>query len=334
MLRDLMDVAPPVTSGVGSQRRSVRYLPVNLFGAVMGLAGLSLAWRSAHRVFGVPAAIGDAIGVVALATFLVLATGYLAKCLCYPAAVKAEFEHPVGGNFFGTITIAIMLLSVVVSRYAEVFGEVLWTCGTALTFVLTFVVVGRLLHGKVDPVHATPPWLISGVGTLDVAVTGSTMPMEWAREVDLFGLSVGTMMAVVFFMMVFSRVVHQEPLPATMVPSLIVMIAPLEVGFLAYVGMTHAVDMFAGLLFHAGLFLFITLSPQVFRLNVPFATSWWAVSFPMAALSIAALQYAAYAGTWVLSGIAGLALLLVSVVVAVLSVQTLHRLFTRRLLVA
>lgn len=31
---------------------SVKNLPVSLFGAVMGLAGLSLAWRVASGVFG------------------------------------------------------------------------------------------------------------------------------------------------------------------------------------------------------------------------------------------------------------------------------------------
>ena len=322
------------TSRVEHHRSSVKHLQVNLFGAVMGLAGLSLAWRGAHRVFGAPTAIGDAIGIVAIVTFLVIASGYLLKCWCYPAVVKAEFEHPVAGNFFGTITIALLLLSAVLAKYDNVLGEVVWASGAALTFALTFVVVGRLLCGKVDPAHAAPPWLISGVATLDIAVTGGTMPMAWAHEVSLFGLAVGTMMALVFFTMIFSRVIHHDPLPDAMVPSMIVMIAPFEVGSLAYVATMHAVDMFAGLLFHAGLFLFLTLSPKVFRREIPFATSWWAVSFPMSALASAAMQYAAYAGTGVLYAVAGLLLFLVSVAIAVLSVQTLRRLITRRLLVA
>jgi len=329
-----MNIAPTATARAERQRSSVRHLPVNLFGAVMGLAGLSLAWRSANRVFGAPPAIGDAIGVIAIVTFLALAAGYLAKCSCYPHAVKAEFEHPVAGNFFGTITIAILLLSAVLGRYSEVLGEVVWVCGTLLTVVLTVVAAGRLLRGRVDPAHAAPPWLISGVATLDIAVTGGTMSMAWAHEVNLFGLAAGTMMALVFFTMIFSRVVHHAPLPAAMVPSLIVMIAPFEVGFLAYVGVTRTVDMFAGLLFYAGLFLFIALSPKVFRRDVPFATSWWAVGFPMSALSCAALQYAEHAHTLGLTVVAGVILFLVTAVLTVLSARTLHWLFTHRLLVA
>ena len=329
-----MSIVPSVVSRVERQRSSVRHLPVNLFGAAMGLAGLSLAWRGAHRVFGAHPVIGDAIGVVAIVTFLVLAAGYLAKCLCYSAAVKAEFEHPVAGNFFGTITTAILLLSAVVGKYGDALGEVVWVCGTVLTVALTLVVASRLMRGRVDATQVGPPWLISGVATLNITVAGGNMPMPWAHEVNLFGLAVGTMMALVFFTMIFSRLIHHDSLPPALVPSLIVMIAPFEVGFLAYVAMTHVVDMFAGLLFHAGLFLFIALSPKVFRRDVPFATSWWAVSFPMCALSSAALQYAEYAGTWWLTAVAGVVLFVASLAVTVLAARTLHGLFTHRLLVA
>ena len=52
------------------------YLPVGLFGAVMGLTGLAVAWRLAHQSFGAPAVVGQAIGLLALLTFLVLAVAY------------------------------------------------------------------------------------------------------------------------------------------------------------------------------------------------------------------------------------------------------------------
>ena len=59
--------------------------------------------------------------------------------------------------------------------------------------------------------------------------------------------------------------------------------AHILVGFLAYVNVTGHVDLFAGMLFYFGLFLFVLLSWRVFRRPVPFAPSWWAISFPMAA---------------------------------------------------
>ncbi|MGO4330803.1 SLAC1 anion channel family protein [Cupriavidus sp. 2TAF22] len=328
-----MNIASTTVAPTHHQRSSVKHLHVNLFGAVMGLSGLSLAWRGAHKVFGADLFVADAVGVVAMATFLALTAGYLAKWRLYPAAVKAEFNHPIAGNFFGTVTIAILLLSSIVGTYSEGLGQIVWTIGTVLTIAFTFVIAGRLLRGSEDPAHAAPAWLIPGVATLDIAVAGGTMPMAWAHEVNMFAIAVGTMVALVFFTMIFSRVVHHEPLPSGMVPSLMIMIAPFEVGFLAYVNITGHVDMFAGLLFYFGLFLFIALSFKVFRRSIPFAASWWAISFPMAALANAALKYALYADTWVLTSLAGLILFLLSTVILVLLVRTLYRLFTHRLLV-
>ena len=41
-------------------------MPVNLFGAVMSMAGLALAWRLAHASLGAPAVVGEGIGVFSL----------------------------------------------------------------------------------------------------------------------------------------------------------------------------------------------------------------------------------------------------------------------------
>ncbi|MCO4891757.1 SLAC1 anion channel family protein [Cupriavidus sp. WGtm5] len=313
-------------------RSSVKHLPVNLFGAVMGLSGLSMAWRGAVNAFGTNPAIGDAIGVAAVLAFVTLAAGYLAKWKRYPEAVRTEFSHPIAGNFFGTIAIAILLLSSVVGAHHAVLGQAIWTVGTVITVALTFVIAGRLFRGRTEPANVVPAWLIPGVATLDIAVAGGTMPMAWAHEVNLFAAAVGTVIALVFFTMILARLVHHEPLPAGMVPSLIILIAPFEVGFLAYVNLTGHVDLFAGMLFYFGLFLFVLLSWRVFRRPAPFAPSWWAISFPMAALANAALKYADHAQAGALYWLAGLILLVLTVAIAALSVRTLYSLFTRRLL--
>lgn len=313
---------------------SIRNLPVNLFASVMGLAGLSLAWRQASQEFGVSLAISEAAGVVALAVFAVLAAGYLAKAILHPDAVLGEYRHPVAGNFFGTITIAILLLSSVIAPFSAPLSQAVWTLGSALTAALSFVIAARLLKGKIDAAHAVPAWFIPGVATLDIAVTGGTMPMPWAHEINVFALAVGTMIALLFFTMIMSRMIHHEPLPAGMVPSLLILMAPFAVGFLAYTSFTQRVDAFAGLLFYFGLFIFLALAPKVFRRGMPFASGWWAISFPIAALACAALKYAAYVQAWPIKAIALLLLALLSLAIVVLFIKTLHILFNGRLLAA
>jgi len=314
------------------QNASIRNLPVNLFASVMGIAGLSIAWRQASAQFGVSPLISEAAGIVSIVVFLLLGAGYLVKAVRHPDAVAREFRHPVAGNFFGTITIAILLLSAVVAQLSQPLAEIMWTVGAIATIVLCFTIASRLLQGRIDAAHAVPAWFIPGVATLDIAVAGGTMPMQWAHEVNLFALAVGSMIALLFFTMIMSRMIHHEPLPASMVPSLLILMAPFEVGFLAYTNFTQRIDTFAGLLFYFGLFIFLTLAPKVFRKGLPFASGWWAISFPMAALASASLKYASFARTWPVTAIAVVLLGLLSTAIVVLFLKTLRVLFNGKLL--
>lgn len=313
-------------------QHSVKNLPVNLFGSVMGLAGLSLAWRLASNEFGASTIIGEAIGFVAIVVFIAMALGYIAKWARYPATVRGEFTHPIAGNFFGMIPIGILLLSTVVAAYSKPVQEIVWAVGTIVTIALSFISVSRLLKGNVDSTHAVPAMLIPGVATLDIVVAGGTLPMAWAHEVNLLAAGVGTVVAIAFFTMIFSRLVHQAPLASGMIPSMMILMAPFEVGFLAYINVVQRVDAFAGFLFYFGLFLFIILATRIFRSSIGFATGWWAISFPMAALSNAALKYAAARQFIVLHYVAGALLVLVTIAIVVLFVRTLRILMNGELL--
>lgn len=301
---------------------SVRNLPVSLFASVMGLSGLALAWRVAHGSLGAPAWVGEAIGAFAVAVFLLLASGYLAKLVKHPQAVHAEFHHPVAGNFFGTIVISLLLLSAVIGPYSGPAARGLWTVGVLATFALSYVVVSRLLKGAVDASHAVPAWIIPCVATLDIPVTGGQMPMAWAAEVNLLAGAVGAVLALVLFTMIVSRLVHRDPLAPAMTPSLMILMAPFAVGFLAYCNIVGGIDRFAALLFYFALFMFAVVAPKVFRSSVQFSTGWWAISFPMAALANAALQYAEFRADWPLWVLAVVLLCALTLVLAVLTVRT------------
>ena len=311
---------------------SVKHLPVNLFAAVMGLSGLALAWRLAQAHYGTGGFVADAVGLLAVGVFVVLALGYLAKAIRHPSAVKAEFMHPIAGNFFGTISISLLLLSAVLGAYSSTLGNAVWVAGSAATLALSFVVVGRLLRCKGDAAHAVPAWLIPGGATLDIAVTGAHMPMAWAGELVLFSIAVGSVLALVMFTMIGTRLIQHEPLAGPMTPSLMILVAPFEVGFLAYVNVNGEVDRFAALLFYFGLFMFLVVSPKVFRRSVRFGPTWWAISFPLAALANAALKYASVHPTLPLQVLAGVLLVFLTAALAVLTVRTMHILFNGHLL--
>ncbi|NWC99481.1 C4-dicarboxylate ABC transporter [Pseudomonas sp. P7779] len=323
---------PPFAVESSERSGSIKNLPINLFGAVMGLAGLSLAWQSASEYVAYAQMIGAVIGGFAILVFIALVAGYLTKWVKYPAAVKAEFNHPISGNFFGTVTIALLLLSAVVGSASTLISQGLWMLGSLLTMILAAIVLSRLLSGNQESQYAVPAWLIPGVAALDIAVTGAHMPMAWAYEFNLFAMAVGSVIALVFFTRIFSRLVHEPMMAKGMTPSLMILIAPFEVGFLAYTNFFGSVDYFASVLFYFGLFLFGVLAFKVFRQAAPFSPAWWAISFPIAALSNAALKYADAKGSVILEAIAYLILAFLTIALAVLTVKTLKILFNGKLL--
>ena len=79
-----------ITSQVDSEVKTgaMAYLPVALFGSVMGLSGLSIAWRMAHARFDAPQWIGECIGYVAMLSFVFLVAGYAIKLTSSFASVR------------------------------------------------------------------------------------------------------------------------------------------------------------------------------------------------------------------------------------------------------
>jgi tellurite resistance protein len=298
----------------------------------MSIAGLSLAWRLACSAYGANIAVSNTIGLIALALFVVLAVSYLGKLVKYPDLVMHEFSHPVIGSFFGTVGISILLLSSVISVYSTSAQLVVWSIGAAVTLALSVVMVSRLLNGNATPTSVVPAWLIAGVGSLDIVVTGGALTAEWTHEVTLFAAAIGGVSAVVFFILIFSRLIHHEPLAEVMRPSKMILVAPFSVGFIAYVNLVKKVDMFAAVLFYFALFLFAIISCRLLMRRAPFSPAWWAIGFPMAALTNAALMYAGAVGGHVLECIAAMLLFALTASIVVLSLRTLHALFTGRFL--
>ncbi|RDK08615.1 SLAC1 anion channel family protein [Cupriavidus lacunae] len=318
--------------GIESQQASVKNLPVSLFASVMGIAGLSLSWKLASHQFGIGTTVSALVGLLAEIVFVVLVIAYGVKTARYPEAVMNEFRHPVAGNFFGTVAIAMLLVSAVMGHATPRLAEVLWTLGSIAAIALAFSVIHRLFQGKLDPGHVLPAWLIPGVASLDIVVTGADMRMSWAHELNVFALAIGTVLALVFFTMIVSRIAHHERLPNHLVPSFMILIGPFEVGFLAYTNFTQDVDVFAAILFYFGLFLFFAMVFKVFRRGIPFGAGWWAIGFPLAALSSAALKYSATAHVWAISALAVFLLGFLSAVITVLFIRTLRLTFSGQLL--
>lgn len=314
--------ARPVRAGLAPR---FEYLPVALFGAVMGLTGLSVAWRLASARYGLPTLVADAIGWGALLTFLVLALAYGAKAVTAWPTVLAEFRHPIAGNLFGTVLISLLLLPFVLGGVSPTLAVAAWVTGAAGMVVFAVLIVSRWMGSRQQLAHATPAWMVPVVGLLDIPLAAPVLGLPHTQTLAMFALSVGLFFAVPLFTLVFARLVFEEPLPAGQRPTLMILVAPFAVGFSSYTATLGRIDAFAEALFLIGLFVLVVLVGRLRDLPrcCPFRVSWWAVSFPLAAMAGAALRYAGQAGAPAIDALALGLLAFATVTIAALAVRTL-----------
>src|SRR6185295_15663874 len=144
--------------------QSLRHVPVGLFGAVMGLAGLGLAARSAAPVLPVPAWFAEfwiALAALALAALLV---SYFLKALRHGAAVREELANPVTFGFCAALPVGMTLVAAGVEPHARSLAQGLWWLGVPLMLLLQATALALMLGGRVRLANFNGGWLIVTVG--------------------------------------------------------------------------------------------------------------------------------------------------------------------------
>ncbi len=304
--------------------------PVSFFSSVMGLAGLTIAWQRAERLFGVN--VSTWLLALTVGVFLVLAGFYAAKWLRHPQAVVKEFQHPVRLNFFPTLSISLLLLSVAFLPHSTTLSLYLWVGGASLHLLFTLVVMSIWIHHtKFEITHINPAWFIPVVGNIIVPIAGTAHGFV---EISWFFFAIGLVFWLVLLTLVFYRVIFHAPLPQRLVPTLFILIAPPAVGFISYAELTASLDPFARVLYYVALFLTLLLATQV-RLfaRLKFALSWWAYSFPLAAMTLATLRMQRMSGAEGFADIGLVLLTALTVIIGGLAALTVRAMFRREICV-
>jgi tellurite resistance protein len=292
----------------------IAHYPVTFFAIGMGMMGVTLAIRAAEHAFTL--ANIASTGVLALSVFILVAVaiGYAAKLMTHFAEVKAEWNHPVRIAFFPSISISLLLLAAALFDPMPQLAHLVWLVATALQGVLALSVIGAWIgHRPFQQGQLTPAWFIPAVGNVIVPLAGARLGYT---EVSWLFFSGGLIFWLVLLTLVMNRLMFHDPLPGRMVPTLMILIAPPAVAFTAWLRLTGEVGHFGHFLLSAAYVFALLVTTQFpkFR-TMPFALSWWALSFPLAALSIASFGYAGAIGSAVHRHIGlGLLILLVLVV--------------------
>ena len=313
---------------IGTKMGAMGYLPVALFGAIMALSSLAVAWRIAHTYFSAPQWVGEFIGYAAMlgfVGFVGLVVGYAVKMWSSFDLVKAEFNHPIAGSLFGTPLICLLLLPILLAEISIPLARIVWVLGTVGMTLFAWMIVHRWMSVQLHVEHTAPAWIIPVVGMINVPLAVPMLHFQTIHGVMIFSLAVGLFFAIPLFTMIFSRLMFQAPMPKTLQPSLMIVVAPFAVGFSSYVTTIGEIDAFAEALLMLMLFLLAVVIGRLWSLVgcCPFRVAWWSVSFPLASSASAAMRYAANEQNEYANGIAIFLLALASCVILGLLARTL-----------
>lgn len=304
-------------------RASLRALPLGLYGMVMGLIGLGLAWREA----GAPGWASEpwiALGATVLVLLLAL---HAAKLVRHRDLVVAELRTAALLGFCGALPVAMSLVAAGLAPHAAAPAAVLWWIAYGLHLAFMAGGVARWLGGMALAEFNTG-WIILMVGGIVVPVGG--LPLGYGDAARwLFAASVA--LAPVLMGLAAWRAASPPALPAAARPTWFVLLAP---PMLLYINgpAVWAPSPWLDAAYYGGMALALWLLYYARRFwRWPFSPAWWSFTFPLDAVAVASLRYAEAHPAPLWRGVAWAALALATAAVLLVAARTLAALRAGRL---
>ena len=266
-------------------RHKLQFFPITSFAVVMGLTGLTIAFGKFYHLQWLPRIFFDISIFTVLSLFVLFTVLYGLKLAFYPDEVKADFRHRIRINFFSAISISLLLLSTAFSSYFPFLAIGLWWLGVGLHTVFMFKTISYWIQHNFEIQHFNAAWFIPVVGNILIPISGIDFAPVFF---SYFYFAVGFFFWIVLFTIFLYRVVFHAQLPEKFIPTFFILLAPPAIGFVSYMRITASWDTFAiFLLFMAYFFVVLLLTMYKSFTKLKFFMSWWAFTFPLAAVTIA-----------------------------------------------
>ena len=261
---------------------------ISFLAIVLGLIGFTLVLQKMEIIFKFSFHVYSYLLYFTLIIFIIIFFVYIVKIIKYPKEVKKEFFHPIKINFFPILAKIFLILSIIYLNIDMLYSKSFWIIGVILQFIFSIVILSTWIrHSKFKFHHLNPSWFIPIVGNVIVPIAGVA---HGFIELSWFFFSIGIIMWITLFVIVFNTIIFHNPIPDKLIPTFFILFAPPAIAFIAYVKLVGSLDSFARVLYYISLFLFILIFVQ-FKMfsRIKFYLSWWAYSFPLDAMAIATM---------------------------------------------
>jgi len=277
----------------------VHFMSISTFAASMGYCGLCFGWRYAHQLWGLPAAIGETFGFIAICLYILILFQYMRKLTLDFETVRAELHSPTNVAFFGTFTVSTVLLAAVLAPYHHAVASVFWWIAMILILFFGWALLTHWLLKRQRISNVTPAWLLPVLGPITIPVAGNILMNPGYHDISIICVAIGIVTSIPVIALLLVRSIIGKPLADAAQPSLMILMAPFGMGFITYTD-TFGFDNFALMFISAGIFLLPPIAIKVasVMMRSPFRMSWWATSFPSMAFTNGILKLSTVYPTW------------------------------------
>ena len=265
----------------------LQFFPIMMFATIMGLGGLTLVYERLNTIFSFPNYLAlFMLGISTFLFFLVLIF-YILKLIKYKDEVKKEFSHPIRVNFFAAFSISMLILSIDYRHYYTNVSELFFIFGAIFHIFFTYYTIRFWINNNLEMQHSNPAWFIPIVGNLIVPIAGKGFVDD---SILYFYFLIGIFFWIILFSIILNRIIFHNQFAPKFMPTLFILIAPPSIGFISYIKLTGSLDFFAQILFNLGLFFTILVFVMYKNfVKIKFFISWWAFTFPMAAVTLSTI---------------------------------------------
>jgi tellurite resistance protein len=265
-------------------------IPPNYFAIPFGLVGLAAAWTTAAPLIGSSVVVPNAINILAAVVWLALVALHAARGV---HSALADLRDPVLAPFIPVAAIVGMLLSWSLSAYAFSAGRVLVVVFLIVTIVIGGWLTGQWIAGEVDQDKVHPGYFLP-------TVAGGLVGAFCAAQVHLHALAeasfgIGLICWVLLGSVLLNRLFFRPALPAALLPTLAIELAPPAVAGEAWFALGGRADslLACALGGYAVLMLLVQLRFIPLYAKLKFSPAFWAFTFSYASAAADGLDWLA-----------------------------------------
>jgi tellurite resistance protein len=265
-------------------------IPPNFFGIALGLSGVAAAWLYASTAFGAPAAVGNAVAVVAAATWALLTVSYVRQGT---RRILADMRDPALAPFLAVPMLAGLVLGEDLAPPAPTAGRVIVIIFLVAGLLIGGLLLGRWMTGGLDEKTFSTAYFLPILGLGFIGSEAASVAGLHSIAQAFFGI--GAVAWVFMSSVVLNRLFFRPRLPAPLIPTLAIELAPPAIAgsayFLLHPGPPDQLAL--GIAGYAALMI-IAQGPllSLYR-TLTFTPGFWSFTFPWAAMVTFALRWLA-----------------------------------------